>query len=176
MRYKGVDILPCWNCVSTNVRLACTVSPLITVQCNRCGHEGPPDTTPETAVAAWNAMPRETAPLTALDPRHQTALTQETMMTFHDALRIARGCLDYGGGYRSDQGKLDVFHHGIRTVINALEAAGSRGFEDTQVAALHRMGRVRLCRACNAPAKDLDSEYCEEHHEAAMQVLRGDHP
>lgn len=58
---------------------------------------------------------------------------------YNDAVRIARGCLDYGGGYRSNDGRLEAFHHGIQTVINALEA-GSKGLGDSQVAALHMMG------------------------------------
>lgn len=38
-------------------------------------------------------------------------------------LNVARGCFDYGGGYRADDAKLAIFHHGIQTVINALEGA-----------------------------------------------------
>jgi uncharacterized protein (DUF433 family) len=62
--------------------------------------------------------------------------------TFDDAVRIARGCLDYGGGYRALDDSLAIFHHGIQTVINALEGAAKNGHKDTQVAALHRMGSV----------------------------------
>ena len=62
-------------------------------------------------------------------------------LQFGDAVRIARGCLDYGGGYRGDNGKMEIFHHGIQTVINSLEAAQKRGLQDTQVAALHAMGK-----------------------------------
>jgi hypothetical protein len=38
-------------------------------------------------------------------------------------LNVARGCFDYGGGYRSETSQLHAFHHGIQTVVNALEAA-----------------------------------------------------
>ena len=62
--------------------------------------------------------------------------------TFDDALRIARGCFDYGGGYRAVGKDMAIFHHGIQTVINALEGAAKNGHKDTQVAALHRMGSV----------------------------------
>lgn len=62
------------------------------------------------------------------------------LLGFGDAVRIARGCLDYGGGHRGDTGHLEIFHHGIQTVINALEAAEKKGLDDTQVAALWRMG------------------------------------
>lgn len=62
-----------------------------------------------------------------------------TSLEFSDAVRIARGCLDYGGGYRNDDGDLDIYHHGIQTVINALEAVEKRGM-DSQVKALWNMG------------------------------------
>lgn len=61
-------------------------------------------------------------------------------LSFSDALRIARGCTDYGGGYRYDPPKYEAYQHGIQTVINALTAAGERGLSDTQVAALYAMG------------------------------------
>jgi hypothetical protein len=57
------------------------------------------------------------------------------------AIAIARGCLDYGGGYRSDPDKLDAFHHGIRTVITALEAARDKP-DDVQVGVLELIGRL----------------------------------
>jgi transcriptional/translational regulatory protein YebC/TACO1 len=59
-------------------------------------------------------------------------------LTFDDALRIARGCTDYGGGYHGEE--YQTYQHGIQTVINALTSAKERGLSDTQVAALHRMG------------------------------------
>lgn len=65
------------------------------------------------------------------------------LLGFGDALRIARGCLDYGGGHRSDEGHLEIYHHGIQTVINALEAAEKNGLADTQCAALWRMGQEK---------------------------------
>ena len=61
-------------------------------------------------------------------------------LTFDDALRIARGCTDYGGGHRSNPEHYEIYQHGIQTVINSLTAASNRGLEDTQVAALHVMG------------------------------------
>ena len=66
-------------------------------------------------------------------------------LTFEDALRIARGCTDYGGGHR-DTEHYETYQHGIQTVINALTAASHRGLEDTQVAALHEMGNRRKIR------------------------------
>lgn len=55
-------------------------------------------------------------------------------------LAVAKGCLDYGGGYRGGP-ELDIFHHGIETVIRSLEAAAKRDPNDTQVNALERIGR-----------------------------------
>ena len=59
---------------------------------------------------------------------------------FNDALRIAQGCTDYGGGYRHEKDLYDAYQHGIQTVINALNSAAERGLDDTQVSALHRIG------------------------------------
>ena len=64
-------------------------------------------------------------------------------LTFEDALRIALGCTDYGGGYRQPE-DTEIYQHGIQTVINALTAASNKGLEDTQVAALHVMGANAL--------------------------------
>lgn len=61
-------------------------------------------------------------------------------LTFEDALRIARGCTDYGGGYRGNQEHYEIYQHGINTVITALTAASKTGLEDTQTAALHTIG------------------------------------
>lgn len=60
-------------------------------------------------------------------------------LSFEDSVKIARGCHDYGGGYHSPT-EAEIFHHGIQTVINSLEAAQARGLADTQVAVLHRTG------------------------------------
>ena len=61
-------------------------------------------------------------------------------LSFEDALRIARGCTDYGGGYRGNAELFGVYQGGIQTVINALTAARVKGLEDTQVAVLHAIG------------------------------------
>lgn len=54
-------------------------------------------------------------------------------------LNIARGCHDYGGGY-GDPREVEIYHHGIQTVINALESAAS---ENTlQVRMLESIGRA----------------------------------
>lgn len=58
--------------------------------------------------------------------------------TFADALRIARGCTDYGGGHSG--AAHEAYQHGIRTVIQALEGARR---DDTQTAALLAMGGER---------------------------------
>jgi hypothetical protein len=58
-------------------------------------------------------------------------------LSYLEAERIARGCLDYGGGHGTD---IEAFHHGIHTVINALAAGRERGLADPQVAMLHGIG------------------------------------
>lgn len=60
-------------------------------------------------------------------------------LTFDDAVRIARGCHDYGGGHHSD-GHMKAYQHGIQTVVNALEHAKRDGLNNTQVAALWHIG------------------------------------
>ena len=64
----------------------------------------------------------------------------EMELTFEDALRIARGCTDYGGGHRGNAEHYEIYQHGIQTVINALTAASKTGLEDMQTRALHAMG------------------------------------
>jgi hypothetical protein len=54
-------------------------------------------------------------------------------------LNVARGCHDYNGGHY-DAHDHETYHHGIQTVINALEAAAKRDPGDTQVNALERIG------------------------------------
>jgi hypothetical protein len=61
-------------------------------------------------------------------------------LTFEDALRIARGCTDYGGGHCGNAEHYEIYQHGIQTVINALTAASKTGLEDMQTRALHSMG------------------------------------
>lgn len=62
-------------------------------------------------------------------------------LTYEDALRIAKGCFDYSGGHGSDRNRLDIFHHGIQTVINALEGAQKSGLSDLQSQVLHHLGK-----------------------------------
>lgn len=66
--------------------------------------------------------------------------------TYDDAVRIARGCHDYGGGYGPGV-QYEAFQHGIGTVVASLESADKH-----QVAALHAMGasEVDTLRAENA--------------------------
>lgn len=61
--------------------------------------------------------------------------------TIEGCVRVATGCLDYGGGHRSNEHDLAVFHHGIQTVINSLEGFLNSGLNNTQVAMLHDMGK-----------------------------------
>lgn len=60
-------------------------------------------------------------------------------MSFSDAVRIASGCKDYGGGYRGTD-YFEAYQHGIATVVASLRAAAEKGLQDTQVRALHTIG------------------------------------
>ena len=60
-------------------------------------------------------------------------------LTLDDAIAIAKGCKDYGGGHWTD-GKIDAYHHGIQTVVQALQGAKAKGLVDYQVAVLHQIG------------------------------------
>lgn len=64
--------------------------------------------------------------------------------TLQRAVHIAKGCHDYGGGYR-DTKEAEIFHHGIQTVVNVMEAALKRaqsGGRDSQLTALECIGRI----------------------------------
>lgn len=54
-------------------------------------------------------------------------------------LNVAKGCHDYGGGYREPR-DAEIFHHGIDTVITALAAAIKNDPNDLQVAILENVG------------------------------------
>ena len=54
--------------------------------------------------------------------RALTALLDSKDAERERLLNIARGCHDYGGGYH-DVVHAGIYHHGIQTVVNALEAA-----------------------------------------------------
>jgi hypothetical protein len=77
-----------------------------------------------------------------MDTKHAPAPLQ-----FADAVRIATGCTDYGGGYRGDASLLEAYQAGIATVINALRAAQERGMADPQTRALHGMGAAPMLTA-----------------------------
>lgn len=66
--------------------------------------------------------------------------TSRAPLQFADAVRIAKGCTDYGGGYRVDAALSEAYQSGIATVINALQAAQRSGMADSQVRALHGIG------------------------------------
>jgi hypothetical protein len=75
-----------------------------------------------------------------------------TSLTFSDALRIARGCTDYGGGYREVH-DMEIYQHGIKTVIAALTVAEQSGLSDSQTAVLYRIGTEAAYRDAPAPAR-----------------------
>ena len=68
-----------------------------------------------------------------------TSCASNCYASIDDAITIANGCLDYGGGYRGTP-ELEIYHHGIQTVVTALKAAKRNGRSGTQVNALVMMG------------------------------------
>src|SRR6266571_4986291 len=66
--------------------------------------------------SAWMAFRR----------RGASPVESSAVLGFGDALRIARVCHDYNGGYHTD-GAHEIYHHGIQTVINALESGSEKG-------------------------------------------------
>ena len=60
-------------------------------------------------------------------------------------IAIAKGCFDYMGGYSGE--KLETFHHGIQTVVNALS-----GPDDYQRRTLERIGSAAESPAPPPPA------------------------
>lgn len=55
-------------------------------------------------------------------------------------LSVAKGCHDYNGGHHGER-ENEIFHHGIQTVINSLESLKRNGLNNTQVLALHEIGK-----------------------------------
>lgn len=49
--------------------------------------------------------------------------------SFETSITIAKGCLDYGGGYRGTH-DFDVYHSGIRLVIERLKLEGGKNVSD----------------------------------------------
>jgi hypothetical protein len=66
-----------------------------------------------------------------------TAQDHTSDLSYADALRIARGCTDYGGGHRGDPVRFEAYQDGIQTVITALTHADPK---DSQTRALMAMG------------------------------------
>jgi len=46
---------------------------------------------------------------------------KENKETIKRCLDIAKGCFDYQGGYHNEK-ELNIYHHGIQTVVNCLNA------------------------------------------------------
>lgn len=68
----------------------------------------------------------------------------DEIKTLQRIVHIAKGCHDYGGGYR-DPKEAEIFHHGIQTVVKAMEATLKRaqtGERDSQLTALETIGRI----------------------------------
>lgn len=58
-------------------------------------------------------------------------------------LNVARGCHDFNGGHHEKSAHA-IYHHGIQTVINALECAAVDNLNDFQVNVLESIGRASV--------------------------------
>lgn len=60
-------------------------------------------------------------------------------LLFADAITLAKGCSDYGGGHMTAATR-NAFQHGIQTVVNVLEGVAAKGGLDSQSSAVMRVG------------------------------------
>ena len=61
--------------------------------------------------------------------------------TIEGCIRVAKGCFDYGGGYRDNKKDFEIYQHGIQTVVNSLEGLLNNGLSNLQVRMLHEHGK-----------------------------------
>lgn len=102
-----------------------------------CDHQSNHDEAPWEVPVRMLRMAR--AALAATDPSWLEVVRREAMQRM---LNVAKGCHDYGGGYRTVI-EQDLYHHGIQTVISALEGR-MKDDRDTECNALEMMGRAEL--------------------------------
>lgn len=74
-------------------------------------------------------------------------LEAELLAVKQQAVEIARGCTDYGGGHRGNhscgQSHLEIYHHGMQTVENSLKAWAS-GDNSYQLRVVQSIGKEAL--------------------------------
>lgn len=58
-----------------------------------------------------------------------------------DVLAVIKGCWDYGGGYRGNDEHMEIYRHGMQTILNSMNAALKSDPSDTQSNAVLWMGR-----------------------------------
>ena len=72
-------------------------------------------------------MKRYDPALEGLCPELERAVMQECRdgeyVKAADVLAIIKGCWDVSGGYRSNSEHLDIYRHGMQTVLNAMSRA-----------------------------------------------------
>ena len=63
--------------------------------------------------------------------------------TLEICISIAKGCLDYNGGYTREIEQLRAFHHGMHTVISCLTKLRENGcLNDTQLSTVYKIGNL----------------------------------
>ena len=58
-----------------------------------------------------------------------------------DVLAVIKGCWDYGGGYRGNAEHLEIYRHGMQTVLNAMNQALKSDPSDAQSNVVLALGR-----------------------------------
>lgn len=136
-----------------------------TVELRGDGAGLPMDANHDFLVASWEIVKDLREEVLALRGELADLRSKDAVRAggFETALRIANGCTDYGGGYRSVERDYEIYQSGIATVIAALTRARA---DDTQTQALIDMGAAAIARA-EHPMQVLE---VEPHPDAAKHV------
>ena len=126
---------------------------------------------PETSPTPAAETPTGAADATSHSAESAAPLSLEEQRELVRLLNVARGCHDYGGGYR-DTVSQETFHHGIQTVINALESAAKNEPNNFQVDALEAIGRTASIEQARQHLRDALARSGPEGDHQPMQSVR----
>lgn len=70
-----------------------------------------------------NWAKKSKAAIDSIESATKLFLAEEHKKIWDRAISIAKGCKDYGGGYRNDPDILSAYHHGMKTVKTCLTKA-----------------------------------------------------
>ncbi len=91
---------------------------------------------------------------------------EEKDLPFSDAVILAKGCHDYGGGHHEPK-EIQAYHHGIDTVIRVLEEAKINAGEwDMQLKTVYSVGKntdgIPPLSPITTPVRELDPAVIEK--------------